>query len=39
MTQLCVLRLTESKLFFILNDKVAKGGVWCEMTAVSFTFD
>ncbi|XP_072020768.1 checkpoint protein HUS1-like [Amphiura filiformis] len=36
MTQLCVLRLTETKLFFILNDKVAKGGIWCEMNASNF---
>lgn len=33
----CTLRLTVSKLYFILSDKVANGGVsmWCELCQVS----
>lgn len=32
----CVLRLTVEKLYFILSDKVANGGVsmWCELSQV-----
>ncbi|XP_038078829.1 checkpoint protein HUS1-like isoform X2 [Patiria miniata] len=36
MTPLCVLRLTVNRMYFILNDKVAKGGIWCELTASNF---
>ncbi|XP_022087084.1 checkpoint protein HUS1-like [Acanthaster planci] len=36
MTPLCILRLTVNKMYFILNDKVAKGGIWCELTASNF---
>lgn len=32
----CILRLTLNKLYFILSDKVANGGVsmWCELNQV-----
>lgn len=32
----CTLRLTTDKLYFILSDKVANGGVsmWCELSQV-----
>ncbi|XP_071941689.1 checkpoint protein HUS1-like [Antedon mediterranea] len=36
MTHLCVLRITEDKMFFILNDNVCKGNIWCEVTASNF---
>ncbi|XP_033099980.1 checkpoint protein HUS1-like [Anneissia japonica] len=36
MTQLCVLRITEDKMFFILNDNISKGNIWCEVTASNF---
>lgn len=38
LTKSCTLRLTISKLYFILTDKVANGGVsmWCELSQGNF---
>ncbi|KAL8165734.1 UNVERIFIED_CONTAM: DNA damage checkpoint control protein, partial [Gekko kuhli] len=38
LTKTCALRLTVDKLYFILSDKVANGGVgmWCELSQGSF---
>ncbi|XP_069469432.1 checkpoint protein HUS1 isoform X2 [Ambystoma mexicanum] len=38
LTKACTLRLTVSKLYFILTDKVANGGVsmWCELSQGNF---
>lgn len=36
MTQLCVLRISEENMFFILNDKVVHGGIWCQMNPSNF---
>lgn len=35
LTQLCVLRITEDRMFFILNDKVSRGHLWCELQALN----
>ena len=36
MTKSCALRLTPAKIYFILNDSAAQGGVtvWCELNQV-----
>ena len=36
MTKTCALRLTPQKLYFIMNDSAAQGGVtiWCEVDQV-----
>ncbi|XP_029445694.1 checkpoint protein HUS1 isoform X5 [Rhinatrema bivittatum] len=38
LTKACTLRLTDDKLYFILSDKVANGGVsmWCELQQGNF---
>ncbi|RXM95473.1 Checkpoint protein HUS1 [Acipenser ruthenus] len=38
LTKTCTLRLTTDKLYFILSDKVANGGVsmWCELSQGNF---
>ncbi|MGH0143843.1 UNVERIFIED_CONTAM: hypothetical protein FKN15_038431 [Acipenser sinensis] len=38
LTKTCTLRLTTDKLYFILSDKVANGGVsmWCELSQGTF---
>ncbi|XP_070623220.1 checkpoint protein HUS1 isoform X2 [Erythrolamprus reginae] len=38
LTKICILRLTLDKLYFILSDKVANGGVsmWCELNQANF---
>ncbi|XP_069768398.1 checkpoint protein HUS1 isoform X2 [Narcine bancroftii] len=38
LTKSCILRLTSDKLFFILSDKVASGGValWCQLFQGNF---
>ncbi|KAM3823143.1 checkpoint protein HUS1 isoform 3-T3 [Vipera latastei] len=38
LTKTCTLRLTLDKLYFILSDKVANGGVsmWCELNQMNF---
>ena len=38
MAKSCALRLTPHKLYFILNDTAAKGGVkiWCEVNQVGY---
>ncbi|XP_078274726.1 checkpoint protein HUS1 [Rhinoraja longicauda] len=38
LTKSCILRLTSDKLFFILSDKVASGGVamWCQLLQGNF---
>ncbi|XP_060681518.1 checkpoint protein HUS1 [Hemiscyllium ocellatum] len=38
LTKLCILRLTSDKLYFILSDKVASGGVamWCQLFQGNF---
>ncbi|XP_039609211.1 checkpoint protein HUS1 isoform X1 [Polypterus senegalus] len=38
LTKMCTLRLTKEKLFFMLTDKVANGGVsmWCELLQENF---
>ncbi|NXD65794.1 HUS1 protein, partial [Eolophus roseicapillus] len=38
LARICTLRLTVSKLYFILSDKVANGGVgmWCELNQGNF---
>ncbi|XP_048367794.1 checkpoint protein HUS1 [Sphaerodactylus townsendi] len=38
LTKTCTLRLTADKLYFILSDKVANGGVgmWCELSQGNF---
>ncbi|XP_072174015.1 checkpoint protein HUS1-like [Diadema setosum] len=35
LTQLCVLRISKERMFFILNDKVAKGNLWCELQSMN----
>ena len=37
MAKMCALRLTPTKLYFILTDNAAVGGVsiWCELTQVN----
>ena len=39
MAKRCALRLTPTKLYFILTDNAAVGGVsiWCELTQASLT--
>ncbi|XP_030828780.1 checkpoint protein HUS1 isoform X2 [Strongylocentrotus purpuratus] len=35
LTQLCVLRITSDRMYFILNDKVSKGHLWCDLQALN----
>nr|XP_054751716.1 checkpoint protein HUS1-like [Lytechinus pictus]XP_054751717.1 checkpoint protein HUS1-like [Lytechinus pictus] len=35
LTQLCVLRITSDRMYFIINDKVSKGHLWCDLQALN----